>query len=63
MNFLISGKVFRFGLLEFALITWLSFGEYPNLADITEMSMSRRLVETYMNGDVTSKLADLEKHF
>ena len=63
MNFFIGRKFLRFGLLGFALITRLNFGQYPNLAEITEMSMSRRLVETYMNGDVDMKVTDLENAF
>ena len=63
MNFLIGGKVLRFRLLEFALIIRLNFGEYPNSIKIIEMTISRRLVETYMNNDVTSKLTDLENAF
>ena len=63
MHFLIGGKVLRFGLLEFALMTGLNFGQYPNLAKIIEMSISRRLVETYMNGDVAPKLIDLGNAF
>ena len=53
----------RFGLVEFALITELNFGQYPSLAKTTQMSRSTRLWETYMNGDVHSKLADLEDAF
>ena len=61
--FLIGGKILRFRLLEFALITGLNFSEYPNLAKIIEMSMSRRLMETYMNNNIASKLTNLENAF
>ena len=63
MHFLIGGKVLRFGLLNFVLITRLNFGQYPNLAKINEMSTSRRPVETYMNSDVALKLTNLENAF
>ena len=63
IQFLIHGQVLRFGLVEFALITGLNFGQYPSLAEITQMSSSTRLWETYMNGDVHPKLADLEDAF
>ena len=59
MIFLIGGQVLRFGLLEFALIIGLNFGQYPNHAKITEISISRRLWKTYMNGDVHPKLSSL----
>ena len=53
----------RYGLFEFALITGLNFGEYPNHVEITKMSTSRRLMETYINGDVAPKLTNLENAF
>ena len=62
MQFLIGDQVLRFGLLEFTLITMLNFCQYPNPVEITEMS-SRRIWETYMNGDVHPKLSDLENAF
>ena len=55
---IIGGQVLRFGLLEFVLIIGLNFGQYPNPTKITEMSSSRRLWETCMNGDVHPKLLD-----
>ena len=53
----------RFGSLEFQMITGLNFGQYRNPVKITNMSTNRRLVETYMNGDVAPKLTDLENAF
>ena len=53
----------RFGLLEFALITGLNFSQYPNPSKVTEISTSRRPLETYMNGNVAPKLSDLEDAF
>ena len=49
MRFLIDGKVLNFGLFEFALITRLNFGQYSTPDEISEMNMSRRLVETYIH--------------
>ena len=59
MHILVGGKIFRFRLLEFALITRLNFSQFPNPAKISEMSTSRKLVETYMNGDVAPKFDKL----
>ena len=58
IEFLIGGQVLRFGLIEFALITRLNFGQYPGQVELTQMSSSTRLQETYMDGDVSPKLAD-----
>ena len=52
-----------FGLLKLALIIGLNFSQYPNPAKITKMSMSRRLVKTYINDDVAPKLTDLGNAF
>ena len=53
----------RFGLIEFAFITGLKFGQYPTHDVLTEMSSSKRLLQNYLNGDVSSKLGDLEAAF
>ena len=63
MKFLISGQILRFGLVEFTLIIGLNFGQYSSLAEITQMSSSTRLCETYMHGDVHPKLVDFENAF
>ena len=63
MKFLSGEQVLRFGLLVFALIIGLNFDQYPNLVEITKMSSSGRLGETYMNDDVHPKLSDLEDAF
>ncbi|PON88502.1 hypothetical protein TorRG33x02_157160 [Trema orientale] len=49
IHFDISGKRIRFGLCEFALITGLNFGKYPDEAKLKTMSGIRRLVKKYMN--------------
>ena len=53
----------RFGLIEFAFITRFNFGQYSSHAEITKMSNSTRLRETYLNGVASPKLADLEEAF
>ena len=63
MQFLIGGQVLRFGLIEFAFITGLNFGQYPSHVEVTEMNSSTRLWETYLNKVASPKLADLEEAF
>ena len=60
MHLLIGEKILRLGLLEFASITGLNPSQYSNPAKISKISISRRLVETYMNGDVAPKVINLE---
>ena len=63
MQFLIGGQFFRFGLIEFAFITGLKFGQYPTHDVLTEMSSSKRLVDDYMGVDASPKLGDFEEAF
>ena len=63
MQFLIGGQILRFGLIEFAFITGLKFGQYPSHVVLTEMSSSKRLLETYLNGDESPKLFYLAEVF
>ena len=56
MQFLIGSQILRFGLVEFALITGLNFGQYPNPAQTTQMSSSIRLWEMYTQNEQTWRM-------
>ena len=63
MQFLIVSQNLRFDLIEFTFITGLKFDQYPTHTVLTEMSRSKRLQQTYLNGDASLKLGELEAAF
>ena len=63
LQFMIGGKILRFGIGEFALITGLKCGPDPNEEKWAEIVKSRRLIEAYMNDKEDVRTGDLELAF
>ncbi|PON87325.1 hypothetical protein TorRG33x02_168170 [Trema orientale] len=63
MHFESRGKLVRFGVSEFVLVTGLNFGLYLDIPKLKTINSSRRLVDKYLNNMDIFRSGELEDPF